>query len=270
MRHRIAALAAAVVLLSPASSTAQKPGPIPSQCSELQIPHGVPFFWAVMNLSCQDLSHFITPGIPGKTWTLSVPDLVIAGVRLSANGTFNADPFITFGATTTNLNSATTTYAFLFGTPIVPGMYNHATSNGGLSLTSGEADNATVSPSGIYPTYVSGYGTLGLTPTNLGVDLGTAPCIAAGGGAGVTTTTTTCNYGAATSDFAPALYDNLEALLTYDQTDLRSVASWSGSVALSTVSTVPEPTSLTLFASGLMVLIGAAARRRARARDHKA
>ena len=90
MRHRIAALAAAVVLLSPASSTAQRPGPIPSQCSELLIPHGVPFFWAVMNSTCEDLSQFIAPNVPGKTWTLSVPDLVIPGVHLSANGTFNA------------------------------------------------------------------------------------------------------------------------------------------------------------------------------------
>jgi hypothetical protein len=222
-----------------------------------------------MNSTCEDLGRFITPTVSGKTWTLSVVDLAIGEVRISANGTFNADPFITFGATTTNAGATATSYAFLFGTPIVPGMYNHATSNGGLSLTSGEANNATVSPSAIYPTYVSGYGTVGLTPTNLGVDLGTAPCIAAGGGAGGTTTTT-CNYGAATSDFAPTFYDNLEALLTYDQTDLLSVASWSGSVALSTVSTVPEPTSLTMFAAGLVALIGAAARRRARARDHKA
>lgn len=268
MRHRITALAAAAVLFSPAPAAAQTPGPVPAACSGIPISLGAPFFLALVNSTCTDLSQFITPTIPGKTWTLSVVDLIVGGARISASGLFNADPFINFGTTTTNAVPGNVTYAFLFGTPIVPGMYDHATSNGGVSVTSGAADNATVSSPGVYPTYISGYGTLGGAATNLGVDLGTAPCVAAGDGTG--TTTTTCNYGTATSDFAPTLYDNLEALLTYNQNDLGSVASWSGSVTLNTVNVIPEPTSITLLATGLVALLGVAVRRRGRARGHEA
>ena len=44
-----------------------------------------------------------------------------------------------------------------------------------------------VTAPGLYPTFVSGYGTVGATATNLGVDLGTTSCTA-GPGAPFTTT----------------------------------------------------------------------------------
>ncbi len=50
-------------------------------------------------------------------------------------GVFDTDPFITFGATTTNSIAGTVTYAFLFGTPIIPGFYNAAHSTGGVTVT---------------------------------------------------------------------------------------------------------------------------------------
>ena len=172
----------------------------------------------------------------------------------------NADPFITFGATTTALVSGPITFAFLFGTPVVPGFYSAATSTGGVSVTDGAAGNTTVAPSAIFPTYISGYGTLGLAPTNLGVNLGSTPCVATGTPFAVTTT---CNQGTTSSTFAPAFYDNLEALLTYTQNDSGSVASWSGAVTIGTATTrVPEPSSLALVGVGTILTLVQLARRR--------
>jgi len=161
------------------------------------------------------------------------------------------------GATTTNLIAGPVTYAFLFGTPIVPGFYNVATSTGGVSVTDGARGNSTVATGGVYPTYISAYGTVGFSPTNLGVDLGTAPCNATGV---PFTVTTVCNQGSTSNTFAPAFYDNLEALLTYTQTDAFSVASWSGAVTIDLVT--PEPATFGLFAIGLVAIGGFARRRR--------
>jgi hypothetical protein len=196
---------------------------------------------------CIDVSDNIRT-VDGKTWTLDTTvETSAATIHLQA--TYNEDPFITFGATTTNLSAGPTTFAFLFGTPIVPGVYTDASSTAGVSVTT-PGGTATVDNSGIFPTYVSGYGTLGLVPTNLGVDLGTGPCTASGAGV----TTTVCAFGPTSSTFAPTSYDNLEALLTYTQTQEGSVASWSGAVSLDLVlPSVPEPAS-----TGLLALFGLA------------
>jgi len=194
----------------------------------------------------------------GKQATLSAFIFGGAG-SADVRAVLNSDPFITFGATTTNIIPGTVTYAFLFGTPIVPGLYSAATSTGGVTVTSGAAGNATVATSAIYPTFISGYGTLGLAATNLGVDLGTTSCVAAGAPGG---TTNTCNYGTASNTFAPTTYDNLEALLTYSQTDTASVASWSGGVTIGTATRVPEPSSAALVAAGAVLAFVQFARRR--------
>jgi len=186
----------------------------------------------------------------GKMFRLSASYLTTAS-QGNVEALFNSDPFITFGATTTNLTLGPTTYAFLFGTPIVPGFYSAATATGGVTVTNGASGTSTVSTSAVYPTYISASGTLGLAATNLGVDLGTASCVA---GPGIPfTITTTCDQGLATNSFAPAFYDNLEALLTYRQSDIASVASWSGAVTISPA-VVPEPASLTLVAMGVFLL----------------
>jgi hypothetical protein len=158
---------------------------------------------------------------------------------------------IILGVTTTNAVEGPTTYALLFGSPITPDFYTTATAIAELTLTPGPSDMASVNVSPIYPSYVSGYGTLGGAPTNLGVDLGTTSCVATGG------VSTTCSFALITNTFSPTFFDGLEALLTYQQTGTGSVAAWTATVTL-TDRNVPEPASVLLFATGLL---GAGVRR---------
>ena len=211
-----------------------------------------------VNGVCIDLSGSITQD--GKVSFLNVEDFPLGDVAtLDIFATFNPDPFITFGATTTNLVAGPITYAFLFGTPIVPGFYNTASSTGGVTVTNAPGGALTVDNSVIFPTYISGYGTVGLVPTNLGVDLGTDPCTAPG----PALSTTVCSQGTASNTFAPTFYDNLEALLTYTQTGI-GPAAWTGGVTLDDDPSVPEPVTFTLLAVSSFALgvVGLARRRR--------
>lgn len=254
---------AAAVVLTPSGVFAQN---IPSTCGAngTGFPLGgiagngisSPFAWAFVNNVCTDLSRWIIGATQAGTWSMTTPTLEVGGTTLKVRASFDGDPFISFGATTTNLSGSNTTFAFLFGTPIIPGFYASATSTGGVTVTDGVAGNTTVSTSGVYPKYISGYGSLGFAMTNLGVDLGTASCNASGAPLAVTTV---CNQGSLGSSFAPASYDNLEALLTYRQDDRASVASWSGAV---TLTATPEPATIGLFGFGLVVIGGFAKRRR--------
>ncbi len=206
-------------------------------------PSGSSALLAFINDDCFDL----TSAIAGAGVQSHVDTTISNGAgSIHIFGTLDSDPFINFGATTTNATTGPVTYAFLFGTPIVPDFYNHATSTAGVTVTASNVD-VTVNAPGVYPTYLSGYGTLGLAATNLGVDLGTAPCSAT-----VDQGTTTCSQGLTSNTFASTFYDNLEALLTYQQTGLLTVASWSGRVTLDFVETVPEPASMTLLGTGVV------------------
>jgi len=244
---------AAAVFLAPATAVAQ--GGLPT-CGGITATASSPFVWAFAGNVCRDLSSYLISQGNG-VWSLNTPQVEVGRNGVQVNALLDSDPFITFGATTTNGTAGPVTYAFLFGVPIIPGFYNTATSTGGVSVTDGARGNTTVTTSGVHPTYISGYGTVGLTPTNLGVDLGTAPCNATGI---PFTVTTTCNQGSTANTFAPTFYDNLEALLTYTQNDSFSVASWSGAVTISTVT--PEPATIGLFGFGLVVIGGFATRRR--------
>lgn len=254
-------LAAALVLL-PAVAPAQRALPDLSRFGCPALPSTVtrPFAFALVNNSCVDVSQYITTLQPG-IFSLATPQLAFGAGLVTLNATFKSDPFITFGATTTNLTAGPTTYAFLFGTPIVPGFYTSATSNGGVSVTAGAGGSATFATSEVYPTNISGYGTNGAFATNLGVDIGTSPCTATGAPGGATTT---CNLGSGANSFPPTFYDNLEALVTYTQTDIGSVVSITGGVTLTAgqSSVVPEPASMLLVATGLSAIGGALARRR--------
>jgi hypothetical protein len=217
-----------------------------------------PFLTAIVNGEACDLSQWLTTR-DGKFWTLDTPELQFAAATVRFSGLYNSDPFISFGTTSTNLVAGPVTYAFLFGTPVVPGFYTTATSTGGVTVTNGLSGTSTVTTSAVYPTYISGYGTVGAVPTNLGVDLGTASCVA---GPGTPfTVTNTCSQGTATNTFGPTFYDNLEALLTYTQDDIGSVVSWSGAVTLN-AAVVPEPATITLMLTGLGLVGGLALRRR--------
>jgi hypothetical protein len=211
---------------------------------------GHPFAFLIINGSlAMDLTDSIH-GVEGSKIQQLDQKIQTAEGEIHVTAIFNNDPFITFGATTTNAVAGPVTYAFLFGTPIVPGFYNVATSTGGVTVTNGASGTADVNNSVIYPTYISGYGTVGLVPTNLGVDLGTGTVTATGT---PFTVATTKNFGGASNTFGATFYDNLEALLTYTQTDIGSVASWSGAVTLN-ANPIPEPISMALFGTGALIL----------------
>jgi hypothetical protein len=257
---------AALVIVGPRAAVAQR-APLPASslpqavsCTTPSAATTNPFVWAIINGSCTNLTRYLVAGSTAGTWSLSTPMLELSGATIKLDAVLDGDPFITFGATTTNTIAGEVTYAFLFGTPIVPGFYSAATSTGGVTVTNGAGGTATVATGSIYPTYISGYGSLGGSATNLGVDLGTAACTASGPPA---TVTQVCNQGNASSTFAPTFYDNLEALLTYTQTDLASVASWSGAITLG-VSVTPEPATLALIAPGLLMVVVGVSRTRKR------
>lgn len=264
--HVVRAVAAAAFALAPLALHAQTRGcstntiaaSAPPSVSAAQS-MSTPTIWAIVDGACWDLSSYVTDVQKGKVWGVDARDIDVGFGLFSISALMNADPFITFGVTTTNLSTAPVTFSFLFGIPVVPGLYTSSTSTGGVSVTNGARGTSSVSTSGIYPTYISGYGLVGLAPTNLGVDLGTATCTASGA---PFTVTTTCAQGTTLNSYAPTFYDGMQALLTYTQTDLGSVASWSGAVTLNS-QVVPEPATVVLFGVGVvaMGLVGVRRRR---------
>ena len=256
MRLRCGVLVAAALLVPAVAASAQEGITVTCTNEGIRAVSPLPVPFATVQVG--GLTGILTPCITqkGKELFLNAHFSSALGSG-DVHAEMNPDPFITFGATTTNAIAGTVSYAFLFGTPVVPASYNTAKSSGGVTVAPGAANNTHVTTSPIYPKYISGYGTLGLAATNLGVDNGTAPCNA-------TTVNNTCNFALVTNTFPPTPYDNLEALLTYNQDDMQSVASWSGRVDL-LVTAVPEPTTVALTVSGLLALAGVArTRRRAR------
>jgi hypothetical protein len=218
---------------------------------------GSPFALVSVNGQCTDLSAFIVA--QAKGWTLNTR-ATIAGATIDLNAVFNPDPSISFSGITASPSETATTYAFIFGTPIVPDMYSLAMSSVQFSATS-VSGTTTVANSANQPTYIAGYGSAGQTLTNLGVDAGTQSCVASGVAA-----STTCAAEGRTSTFGPAFYDNLEAFIAYTQDNPLSTASFKGSITLAqadAVTVTPEPSALILFGTGLLALAVAASRRRA-------
>lgn len=238
----------ALLLTAPASSSAQIDLPGCQRPATLV----APFAFVAVNGQCADLSGVIRPrvGLPG--WSLDT-HLTLAGSIIDLHAVFEPDPSLTFGGSTINPTSAATTYAFLFGTPVVPDFYSSASSTLRLSATS-VTGTTTVANSATYPAFLSGYGTVGSELTNLGVDLGTASCVASG-----TPGSATCDFGSTANAFAPTYYDNLEALLTYTQDNAASTVGFDGDVTLNAAEVVtptPEPATLMLLGTGLLVLTG--------------
>ena len=256
MRHYLLLGLPALLLAAPLPAPAQLALPGCDRPPALT----APFVFVAVNGQCTDLSALVTPVVGGKGWNL-LTRVTLFGSTIDLQAAFDPDPGVTFTETTLNPTSEATTYAFLFGLPIVPDFYSSAISSLQLSVTSATG-TTTVDNSASYPAYLSGYGTLGGTFTNLGVDLGTTPCVASG-----VLATATCDPGTATNGFAPAFYDNLEALVTYTQDNVASTATFTGDVTLDRagdMTVTPEPSTLVLLAVGLAVLGGITTRERRR------
>jgi hypothetical protein len=254
MKLRLLFVLPALLLAAPASGSAQIVLPGCERPETLV----APFAFVAVNGQCTDLSGLITPlaGAPG--WSLTTR-LTLSSSIIDLHVLFDPDPSVTFGGSTTNLTSAATTYAFLFGTPIVPDFYSSASSTLRLSATS-VTGTTTVANSATYPAFLSGYGTVGSELTNLGVDLGTGSCVASG-----TPGSATCDFGSASNSFAPTFYDNLEALVTYSQDNLGSTVAFDGDVTLDAAEVVtptPEPATLVLVGTGVLMLAATRHRRR--------
>ncbi len=256
MRKSFLAALSALVLTVPATASAQITLPACERPATLV----APFAFVAVNGQCTDLSALVAPIVGGNGWSLATT-VSFGGSTIDLHALFDLDPSVTFGGTTTNLTGAATTYAFLFGLPIVPDFYSSALSTLHLSATS-VTGTTTVANSATYPTFVSGYGTVGDELTNLGVDLGQAACVASG-----TAGTAACDLGSASNSFAPTFYDNLEALVTYTQDNAASTATFSGEVTIASadvVTTTPEPATLALVGIGLLALSGAITKRQRR------
>lgn len=244
------------MLLVPAAVGAQSTSPLTCLgTGDVAPPSRALFARLVVGGSTLDLTPCLRGA--GKVHTLSAT-FFLAGVSSGTiNATYDEDPFINVALASTNIGAGPTDYTFFFSTPIVGGVYTNAISSLSGSLTAGATEGTLTNQPGPIP-FLRGYGTNNGAPTGLGVDIGVATC--------ATTTSVNCPAApaAGANAFAPTFYNDLEAELSYRQGGAGSQAAFTGRVEIFT-STVPEPATLALFATGAVVLgAGTLARRRRR------
>jgi hypothetical protein len=252
----VASLALSAIASAPAVASAQIPNVFTRACNVFEHTTSV-FLGIAVNGQCVNLSNLVVPGSKAGTVQLRSSVFVIGGNRITLNAFWNADPFITFDLTTENLVAGSQDYSLLFGTPVIPGAYRFAGATLTGSIAPGQNGGTVTNTTGT-TAFLSGYGTLGVAATNLAIDLGTGPCTA-------TNLTVPCGVGARSNTFAPTQYDNLEAILNYTQTGVGSTASFSGRIDLLNVppaTTVPEPSTYALMASGLVAVAFVSRRRK--------
>jgi hypothetical protein len=206
---------------------------------------------------CIDLSELVLKN-PVKGWNLPSTRVTLSGATIDLRANLNPDPTVDFLFSTLNPSTTMTTYSVLFGLPIVRDYYATAISMSNLTVAS-TTGTSTVSPVAQRQPFVTGYGSLDNVLTDLGVGLGTAACTANGA-----PSSNTCDLGSKSTTFRPTYYNNLEAVVTYQQSSFLSIATFDGHVTINSAAAVtatPEPATLVLFGTGLAVL-GAWTRRR--------
>lgn len=253
--------ACTAALLVPAAGTAQNGLPVlpAAECASRPTTLVQPFAEVFVNATCVDLTSYITTVVPGVRWTLATPTLTIGVSQVSMTAAFLVDPAagvlqVDFDTFSQNGDAAPTTYSFLLGEPTPLTYLSGAVNYGTIGLVGGPGGGAHVQPSAVFASYSSVYLGVGRGRTNAGADLGSAPCFVGAA------TAVRCDLGYTVSTAAPILANHTDGLLTYTQTGLGSMVSFSNAPPSTTA---PEPSTLTLVGGG-GALAGAAAVRRRR------
>lgn len=188
---------------------------------------------------------------------------LLVGLALALPGAADAQ-VITFAGTTTDVAPGPTSYSFTFGAPVTLGTFTSVALDLSAMLTLQFGFSGSVSPAGPGGYLLSAYGSLGGGPLVLLGQFGTETC--------TTSTGTSCAYspsGGTTIWFpTPTMFDYLEANVSYLSSGGMQY-HFEGRAVLSDApppTAVPEPATVALLGTGLLVLGGLAAGRRRRER----
>ena len=143
---------------------------------------------------------------------------------------------ITVSGSFTNNANVPITFAMGQNQVLPPDLYVFASSQGSLTVTPGQSGTATASL-GFNPFFIMGFADF---VTNLGVDNGTAPCVAV-------RVAQTCTFSLVTNSFAPTTFNQANATFSMTLSEGATV-SFTADVTLEPAQ-APEPSSLLLLAT---------------------